>query len=129
MEKVLVPVDGSAVSERALPVAERLASALGAEVVLVTVVPADTRLTSGSAATREDLNALAERLSCAASTRMEQGNPVAGIHKAVAEEGASFVVMSSHGHSGFRGLPIGRVAMDVIGSCKVPVVVVGLTVE
>lgn len=39
IERILVPTDGSPESDRALPVAERVAGAQDAEVLLVQVVP------------------------------------------------------------------------------------------
>ncbi len=39
MERILVPLDGSELSEHAVPVAARLARALGARVILLRVVP------------------------------------------------------------------------------------------
>ncbi|MPZ51068.1 MAG: hypothetical protein GEU75_17515 [Dehalococcoidia bacterium] len=59
MTKILVPLDGSDLAEAALPLAERLASGLDAEVVLVAV----GELPGMSVQAREETKALTQMLS------------------------------------------------------------------
>ena len=47
IKKILVPLDGSELAERALPYAGELAAALGAELVLLGVVPPPPGRTGG----------------------------------------------------------------------------------
>jgi nucleotide-binding universal stress UspA family protein len=128
MRKLLVPLDGSALAEAAIPVADHLSSATGAEIVLVTVgeLPETTDQAKEShAALSGVLDRAARRLERPARRRVEHANdPAAGILHAVQEEGADMVVMTTHGRSGITEIAHGSVAADVIRSTNVPVTLV-----
>ena len=129
MTTIMVPLDGSELSEAALPVAEWLARGLGAELLLVMVghVPE----TSVQAANeRADLEAMLER----AAGRMQglairrrlgiSNSPSQGIIDVIAEELPDLVVMSTHGRSGWAELVQGSVAEEVVRAGLVPVTLV-----
>ncbi len=139
---VLVPLDGSALAEEALPVAKRLAKALHGEVVLIGVVPpTDTALTpAGMAAAlfhddtyrrtaeaRDYLVQLTGRLAAqgyAASHEVRAGQPAATIDAIGRERGASVVVMATHGRSGLDRLLLGSVAEAVVRAGSFPTLLV-----
>lgn len=129
MTTIMVPLDGSELSEVALPVAEWLARGLGAEILLVMVghVPE----TSVQAANeRADLRATLERVAGrlqGSSVRRRIGisnSPSQGIIDVIAEEQPDLVVMSTHGRSGWAELVQGSVAEEVVRTGLVPVTLV-----
>jgi nucleotide-binding universal stress UspA family protein len=121
--RILVPLDGSALAERALPYALELARA-GARLELVHVhhrgQPAGV-----------DLDAVAERLSAAGATAEAHVGAVADgddLGQAVVgtarELGAELIVMSTHGRSGLGRWIYGSVADQVLRQSPVPVLLV-----
>jgi nucleotide-binding universal stress UspA family protein len=121
--RILVPLDGSALAERALPYALELARA-GARLAVVHVhhrgQPAGV-----------DLDAVAERLSRAGAIAETDGRAVAdggdlgqAIVGAARELGAELVVMSTHGRSGLGRWIYGSVAEQVLRQSPVPVLLV-----
>ena len=130
MPKIVIPLDCSGHSVRALPVGERLARQLHAELILTTVIgpgPGDPQAEISAA--RQELEAISGGLACSARYRIEQGNVVREILKVIEEEAPDLVVMSSHGSTGLLELPLGSVTRDVLKACNVPVTIVGRAVE
>lgn len=129
MTRILVPVDGSDLSEAALPVAEELAKGLAAEVVLLSVGP-PPETTPQAEEERADLQQIVDRAASRLSgvdvrTRIDTGrDPVHGILEAVDEEDIDYVVMSTHGRSGLAEVAEGSVAREVIRAGRVPVMLV-----
>jgi nucleotide-binding universal stress UspA family protein len=137
--RILVPVDGSAPSLRA--VKHALALVDGGEIILVNVQSRDTLGTSDFAAvvTVEEDRRLAERRSRQAlrrairlcrdagvrfAARAEIG-PVAETIAALARrEGADQIVIGSRGLKGLRRLLLGSVATRVAELARVPVTIV-----
>jgi nucleotide-binding universal stress UspA family protein len=101
---IVVPVDGSALSEMSVPLARLLASRFGAAVRTVTVggdgheVAADLVL---------------------------DGDPAGALLDHLAELDRALVCMSSHGHGGIRRRLIGSVAEQLIRRAPTPVIVTG----
>jgi nucleotide-binding universal stress UspA family protein len=128
MKTLLVPLDGSELSEAAIPVAEKISSSTGAEIVLLTV----GELPETKAQARDSEQAMMAFLDRAASRfrkpvrrRIEHSKePAAGIIHAAHEEGADLVVMTTHGRSGLSEMAQGSVAEEVIKSGEVPVTLV-----
>ncbi len=149
---ILVPLDGSELSERALPIAQNLAqsseatvhlihmvsheneysAARGSESVMVTEMEIDTvrrlnedRLIRG----RKYVDQVGSQLS-GAGVKVEsphtirEGDPAQNIIDYVKEHSINLVVMTTHGHGGIRRLLVGSVTDRVIRSCEVPVLVV-----
>ena len=124
--KLLFPLDGSDRGKRAVSTVEKLALALDAEVILLTVVE-DAEEAKADADSR--LRELAGKFTGSVRYRIECGLPAACILQVIADEAPDIVVMSSHGEQGFSELPMGAVVRDVIKASKVPVTVVGPSVE
>ncbi len=122
MSKLLMPLDTSERSKRALATAERLARALQAELVLVTVLETE-------AEEREPvmklLGELAGGLSCRTRVRVEYGLPTRTILAVIEEEAPELVVMSTHGGNSPDELALGSVAREILEACSVPVTLVG----
>jgi nucleotide-binding universal stress UspA family protein len=132
---ILVPLDGSAFAEGALPVAEALARRFGTYLLLLRAVeglgevPAveDTELdraAHAAAAYLERVRADLERRGVGAAVVMRRGTPVGAIDRAWRERDAGLVVMASHGISGpGRGF-FGSVAAHAIEDLDAPILVV-----
>jgi len=128
--RVLVPLDGSPLSESVLPLALGLAPA---ELLLLEAV--DSSLVGGES---EDvrsraigggyLAAVAERIRASGRTGVEalvrEGRPAATILEVAAERAVGLVALATHGRSGFDRLVLGSIAEKVIRASPVPVLAV-----
>ncbi len=150
---ILVPLEGSELSERALPMAQSLAKSSEATVHLIQMVSREHELAAGrgtdssfQAADYEmDMaRKLTESQLIRGRTYLEQigsqlqgagikveteftvkaGNPADNIIAYAKEHSINLVVMSTHGHGGLRRLLMGSVTDRVVHSCEVPVLVV-----
>ena len=150
--QVLVPLDGSEVSERALPHAQNLAAAFGARVHLLQVISLSHEYEVYHGAGEGGLTAtgysieMAEQITAARQTRAEeylkataarleangihvqtsvrQGSTLDHITNFVAENGIDLIVMSTHGRSGLQRFFIGSVTDRVIRFSHVPVLAI-----
>jgi nucleotide-binding universal stress UspA family protein len=138
--KLLVPVDGSQPSLRALDAAVEFAVGLHAEIVVCHVVNlANVALLSageaqllpgcleelednGKAIVAEALARIGDR--APASTRTVEGEPVEEIERMAAEIRPAFIVMGSHGRTGLSRALVGSVAEGVLRRAPIPVMVV-----
>ena len=138
--KILVPLDGSALSERAIEPAEKIAKAIGYEMVLFRVV--DTPLGRSLEAEPEEerraasaniekattyLKGIASRIEGKGiKTRFEVGvgYPHSAILALADKEDVEFIIMSTHGYTGlFRAL-MGSIAEKVVYKTERPVMLV-----
>lgn len=128
MEKILVPLDGTELSESALPLADRLATALDAELVLVSVSQLSETSAQAQATERtvgEYLERASTRVSRPARSYVEQaGEPVRGILEVVEAENPVLVVMATHARNPFGELLQGSVSQELLESSRVPLVLV-----
>ncbi|MFN8470853.1 MAG: universal stress protein [Anaerolineae bacterium] len=140
--RILVPLDGSRMSEAALPHAKALAQVLHATLTLVHVVIPSTLTTDlelsqgepgvggpiyGAFEAQMYLEDWVERLrieGIRANTAVRDGPPAREILAACAETDAGLVVMATHGRTGMKRVIMGSVAMDVLRQGKLPVIVV-----
>jgi nucleotide-binding universal stress UspA family protein len=150
--KVLVPLDGSEVSERALPHAQSLADAFGARVHLLQVISLSheyeasrsgggenpsvaeysldlaRQITMGRQTRAEEyLKATAARLEengTQVETSVRQGSTLENITHFVAENGIDLIVMSTHGRGELQRFLVGSVTDRVIRSSHVPVLAI-----
>src|SRR3972149_580641 len=102
LRRVLVPLDGSEAAEAVLPYVELLASRAGAEVHLLTVVPAADEATATSDAFRY-LESLRDRLrgrSLSCEFAVPAGEPGDTILSEAQAKDADLIAMSTHGRSG-----------------------------
>lgn len=130
--RILVPLDGSALAESALPVAAQLTRALGGTLILFRasdVPPSDVPLSVIEAQARQAQTYLAEvalrpeLVGLQVETKTLGGAAALNILDAVQEYQADLLVMSSHGRSGISRLALGSVAEHVIRHAPVPVLV------
>jgi nucleotide-binding universal stress UspA family protein len=140
--KVLVPLDGSALSARALPFAKRVATAAGARLIVVRAhLPADDlglrleypELSLAERADMEREAAQAEFQSVIDGLRKDsldveghfaEGAAADVIYEQAAATRASLIVMSTHGHGGLGRWLYGSVADEVLRRVPVPVLLV-----
>ena len=139
---ILVPVDGSETSLKAVSKAAELAKAFGSEVTAVYVldpypftgVGADFAYGQAqylSAATAEANTALEavkkqmDEAGVAVKTMVGEGHAVhEGIVRVGDSVGADLIVMGSHGRRGLEKLVLGSVAQRVLSTARIPVLVV-----
>lgn len=140
---ILIPVDGSETSMRAVAKAAALAKAFGSAVTALYVIDpypftgvgADFAYGQAqylSAATAEANAALDATKSAVAqagvtdvSTMVGEGHAVHdGIQRAVESTGADLIVIGSHGRRGLEKLVLGSVTQKVLSVARVPVLVV-----
>jgi nucleotide-binding universal stress UspA family protein len=134
---VLVPLDGSALAARALPCAQRLATALSATLHLVRVVeppPArlhfpinvyDTFLHAETTAARDYLAAASAQVSTAGTvvqTTYLLGDPASTLLEYAHAAGIDLIVMCSHGRSGVARFALGSVAEHLLHEGHRPLV-------
>lgn len=140
-QKILVPVDGSDYSIRALDAAADLASTLQATLVVGEVVDVNRAATMSFGEPQLVQGCLdALRVECDASvkqavervtprvagveSRVVTGNVVEEILKMATETGAKWIVMGSHGRTGLNRMLMGSIAEGVLRHSPVPVMIV-----
>lgn len=148
LERILVPVDGTDLSEAALPMAIRLAKATGATLGLVRVVEFESVSRTAHLAAEmlgpEDMDLVAElteqerdqarsyldgltrqvrQQGVRAVWEVRVGRAGDEIVRAAETTGASLVVMSTHGRSGVKRWAFGSVTDQVLRSGVAPVLV------
>ncbi|MBS1251776.1 MAG: Universal stress protein F [Anaerolineales bacterium] len=141
-KRLLVPLDGSELAEQALPYAELLAHAFGAEVILLQVPTLPPYVSLGPDATMlvpsllSDAYAEADAYLANVERRLRAKG--LSVHKAAVEPGAvaetiidytheagvDYIVMSTHGRSGLRRWVYGSVADRVLRGADAPVLLV-----
>lgn len=139
---VLIPTDGSELSDRAMEQAFDFAQQIGAKVTLMMVVEPFQVLTLNpdglqeayaqidrqnldAAKTTLDKNkALAEARGLACDVVDARSIDPAHVIVSVAEEaGCDLIAMASHGKGGFKAFMLGSVTMKVLAQSKIPVLV------
>ncbi len=129
---ILVPLDGSAMGEAALPHAEGLALKLGSSVLLLRVanVPPELieeAIQSETDEARDYLTRVAQRFKDAglqAEWEVVEGDPGRAIIDTAHERNADLIVMATHGRSGLSRLVLGSVADRVLRDSHLPVLMV-----
>ncbi|MGZ8447922.1 MAG: universal stress protein [Candidatus Deferrimicrobiaceae bacterium] len=139
-KKILVPLDGSALAERAIDQVEMMAKGSGVEVLLLKVVPAPLGKTP-EAGQMEESKAFAESVTRAKAyleriaTRLgaisvksriltPSGEPHAEILAAAHKEDVDCIVMSTHGGTALARALLGSTAEKVVYTTKRPVFLV-----
>ena len=139
-KRILVPLDGSARAERAIPVAARIARALGGSIILLRVAtaPVDTgKYSSTSGYVEEtvdvDLTGATDYLENIAGSdelagiktevKTFTGAVAPTILSASQSFHANIIVMCSHGYTGFKRWTLGSVADKVTRHSPIPVFV------
>jgi nucleotide-binding universal stress UspA family protein len=134
--KILVPLDGSAMAEEALPMAVGLARAHGATLLLLRAAEASTfpgvdpTEAQVKVTTEADgyLGAVSARLAAdgiaSVETSVWYGAPAYGIVEGARVAKADLIVMTTHGRSGLGRLILGSVAEAVLRGTTTPILVV-----
>ena len=129
-QRILVPLDGSELSEQALPVAGALAQVEGAAVLLLNVVPQPVAVGAGRVTDNRDAKAdryLNRAAVCVLPNAvdfdtMETGGEAGqAIIRVAKEQECDLIVMSTHGRSGYSRMRLGSIADEVISHAPVPV--------
>lgn len=128
--QIMVPLDGSALAERALPCAERVAAASGATLHLVRVASPvfaahetpDKHDTAdflademrGAEAYLEQVQACLVATGLTVHTRRIVGTIEGALLEYAQTEGIDLIVMCSHGRTGLARLPLGSIADHLV---------------
>jgi nucleotide-binding universal stress UspA family protein len=121
----IVPLDGSTFAETALGPAIVLADDFGAQLQLVCAQSADTLLMDAAEYLAEVQARIAEqRPDVRTGMEVRFGNAAAAIDEAFRENGASLVVMATHGRGGVVRSVTGSVAGQVLKEGRAPLVLI-----
>jgi nucleotide-binding universal stress UspA family protein len=128
IDRIVVPLDRSALSETAIPYATTLAGIFNASVEYLTVVPEQGDLETGSA--DRYLSEIAEQLpsSTGHRTAVRMGSAADAIVEE-ADDPRAMIVMATHGRGGLQRMLIGSVADAVVRTATVPVTLIRGGVE
>jgi nucleotide-binding universal stress UspA family protein len=121
-EKLLVPLDGTAESAIALPMARAMARTPGATFTLLRVVPDEKDEQARRDAQRE-LDAVAAELTAAgltAQTVVRTGDPAQQIVQQARADATDLIVMRTHGRAGLARAVLGSVAEHVLALSPAP---------
>lgn len=141
-DKIVVPTDFSADSQRALKFAQDLAGMFDAEIVVVHVLepPVYPAMTFGAGAAT--LPPLQDEMRKAVSTHLtrimeeefaegakarsvlREGSPFSEILAVAREEAADLIVIATHGHTGIAHLLLGSTAEKVVRKASCPVLTI-----
>lgn len=144
LRRILFPTDGSALSEQALPLAQRLAQAQGAEITAVRVVelprwigdePQDylsgdvyqDLLDAMESDAHQSLRELARGLGeggIPVTTLLRHGSPAGELLDCEEEVKPDLVVMATHGRTGLARFALGSVADRLVRQGSAPVLLV-----
>ncbi len=138
--KILLPLDGSEHSERAIATAERIAKAFGHELLLFRVIdtPLDVTPTAEPVEERraaaDSIEKTTAYLKGIASSIEERGiktrivigagYPHSAILEQADKENVEFIVMSTHGRTGLARVLLGSITEKVVHATGRPVVLV-----
>jgi nucleotide-binding universal stress UspA family protein len=139
--RILVPLDGSELAERALPIAARLALASGGSITLLRVVPSPLAFTSQlkepsvqmQGVVDTDLAGATDYLTRIAASSVLAGvattaevfkdTPAELILSVARSQQMDIIIMCSHGYTGMTRWALGSVAEKVASHAPVPVLV------
>jgi nucleotide-binding universal stress UspA family protein len=130
---LIVPLDGSAHAEAALPFAEDLAHRLSGEIILARAVPFagaivdDKAPPTGEVEARAYLGNLTQRLQAeglAVQSRAFDGPPVEYILELASQTPHSLVVLTTHGRSALARWFVGSVAEGIVRATSIPALVI-----
>lgn len=131
LEKILVPLDGSELSERIVDQVRRLLLVRDAEVLLVHVIPSDdlaTETVPGTLLERakahlDRVASLLRQQGARVATDVLAGEPASRLADCAIENEASLIVLSTHGRSGIMRWLRGSTAERLLRSAPCPVLV------
>lgn len=140
--RILVPLDGSELAEKALDHAEKLAETFGAEIILLQVVPfmpiygapelmtpfiVDEKQKEVAERYLTNLSEELKKRGFKATATVKTGQQVAvEIIDFAKESGVDLIVMCTHGRSGITRWVLGSVAHKVLTRAETPILLVHL---
>ncbi len=126
-KRMLVPVDGSPLAKVIIEYARKLVSIIGLEVVILKVLaPEDKTLLPMNqayidrAAERIACGGFGDELKCRGELVIDR-SPVEAIKKSARKNNVDFILMATHGRSGFSRLVIGSVADALLRKSQIPI--------
>jgi nucleotide-binding universal stress UspA family protein len=141
-KNILIPTDGSALSDKAIRHGIALAKALGAKITAVTVTQPfhwfsiDRKMVTDMPVeyekhARQRAEKILDAVSKAAraanvdcnTVHIEQEHPYDAIIKTAGSQGCDLIVMASHGRRGVSALVLGGETVKVLTHTKIPVLV------
>ncbi len=123
IERILLPLDGSELSDRAIPIVSAIARGEHAPVLLVRAVPGEPAHDAEVAPAREHLEARRKALASAgieASVRIVRGEAAASVLEAAASFDPSLIVLATHGQTGEKRWIRGSVAERILERSRFP---------
>jgi nucleotide-binding universal stress UspA family protein len=123
--RVLIPLDGSHIAERALPYAKTIASNAGSELILFTATPTPSEKLDRPMKAYLEHNAKAlksQRMKVITATAY--GNTADEIIKFTNKNKIDLIIISTHGHSGIKRWVLGSVALKVLYGTCTPVLLI-----
>jgi nucleotide-binding universal stress UspA family protein len=146
---ILVPLDNESVHDKALPIAEELAKAYGAELNLLCVIPTLGTLSGEQAAVSNMLPATAtayldiaeeialehfqrhlnlfKKKDLPATAEIARGDPAPVIAKTAERIGADLIIFGTHGHAGLEAFWNRSVAASVARRTGIPILLIPLS--
>jgi nucleotide-binding universal stress UspA family protein len=145
INRIMVPLDGSALARQALPLATELARSARAELLLLQAVapsieaspsfpargqlipPLGELLAALRHQAASELDALADELLShivAVTTHVVNGHAAEVLVDEAAQRGVDLIVMATHGYSGLRRWALGSVADKVLHATTTPLILV-----
>lgn len=129
--RVVLPLDGSKLSESMMPQAAELAKWLGARVIVVSVIEPSIKIDPNVPASdvqesgyvRARAREMSERYGVEVSWEVLHGDPKAAIPSFVRSLGDAMLAMCTHGHTGLRAVMAGSVTAHCLRDARVPVYV------
>jgi nucleotide-binding universal stress UspA family protein len=123
--RVLVPLDGSRLAERALPYAKAIALNTGSELTLFTVMPTSSEKLDRPMKAYMDINAKALKSQrVKANAAIAYGSAADEIIKFADKSKVDLIIISTHGRSGIRRWMLGSIALKLLYGTCVPVLLV-----
>jgi nucleotide-binding universal stress UspA family protein len=132
-DKILVPLDGSALAEQVLPYVRPLAKALVASIELLRTIPAaGLELADPSSTNSQDqaldylrsISASLNGLGVSISSVVRQGSPASWIINEAEQEPGTLIAMATHGRSGVARWLLGSVTDKVFYASTTPLLIV-----
>jgi len=139
-KKILVPLDGSELAEKALDHAEKLAETFDAEIILLLVFPVtviygpdeivtpsvvDEKQNEAAEKYLADLTEELKKRGFKVTAKIKTGMQVAAeITDFAKGKGVDLIVMSTHGDSGITQWVLGSVAHKVLTQAETPILLV-----
>jgi nucleotide-binding universal stress UspA family protein len=148
LQHILVPLDNESVHDKALPTAESLAKAYGAELNILCVIPTLGTLSGEQAAVRNMLPATAtayldiaeeialehfqghlnqfKKKGLPATAEIARGDPTPVIVKTAEKIPADLIIFGTHGHAGLEAFWKRSVAANVAHRTEIPILLIPL---